>query len=48
MMATLISLAFSIGIAILLGAHSLLLVTNMSSIEMAALYIHNPFKKEIW
>jgi len=48
MMAAIVALSFSIAISMLLGVHTYILVTNGSTIEMGALYKHNPFAKGTW
>jgi len=45
MLAGVISLAFAISIAILLGTHTFILMRNMSTIEMGGLMVKNPFTK---
>ena len=45
MIAAIVSIAFSIAIGFLFVIHTYFLITNMSTLEMGALYGHNPFSK---
>lgn len=43
MMAAIISLAFSVAISFMLGIHTYMLLSNMTTLEMGALSLRNPF-----
>jgi hypothetical protein len=48
MISSILSLSFAIAILMLLVVHTFLILTNMSTIEMGALYGRNPFAKGQW
>jgi hypothetical protein len=48
MLGAIISLAFSIAIFSLLCVHTIMLMKNMSTIEMASLLTNNPFAQPNW
>ncbi len=48
MFSAIIALAFSIAIGFLLVIHTYLLLTNMSTLEMGAIFKDNPFAKNNW